>query len=277
MRCPGRAIGGPIRVPASTLGKRPAPSARTAANRPTPPPSSQAPSISPTALDTSMMVPSSCITAGRSAPASPTRNSFIRPLPDLKARALYQRLPPAPARRLVLSLAHDVSGLGSTRVVRFGLSVGRDRDEPDAVATGTQDADVSECAGALAGTTPVCAGGGGDAGDERAQLPPLPAPLRGRWPGRIVRPKARQGVRAPRAGRPDRMGARAVPNPPYGLDGQALPRPSLRPPWLRLELHLDQDHLAARRLQGTQARRPPSPAPAQALRRHDAPSGRLTP
>ena len=25
-------------------------------------------------------------------------------------------------------------------------------------------------------------------------------------------------------------GARAVPNPPYGLDGQALPRPSLRPP-----------------------------------------------
>ena len=98
-----------------------------------------------------------------------------------------------------LSLAHDVSGLGSTRVVRFGLSVGRDRDEPDDVATGTQDADVSECAGALAGTTPVCAGGGGDAGDERAELPPLPAPLRGRWPGRIVRPKARQGVRAPRA------------------------------------------------------------------------------
>ena len=42
-------------------------------------------------------------------------------------------------------------------------------------------------------------------------------------------------------------GCSAVPNPPYGLDGQALPRPSLRPPWLRLELHLDQDHLAARR------------------------------
>ena len=112
-----------------------------------------------------------------------------------------------------MSLAHDVSGLGSTRVVRFGVSVGRDRDEPDDVATGTQDADVSECAGALAGTTPVCAGGGGDAGDERAELPPLPAPLRGRWPGRIVRPKARQGVRAPRAGRPDRMGARGSTEP----------------------------------------------------------------
>ena len=53
----------------------------------------------------------------------------------------------------------------------------------------------------------------------------------------------------------------------------------LRPPRLRLELHLDQDHPAARRLgaQGTQARRPSSPAPAQALRRHDAPPGRLTP
>ena len=49
------------------------------------------------------------------------------------------------------------------------------------------------------------------------------------------------------------------------------------PPRLRLELHLDQDRPAARRLglQGAQAWRPPSPAPAQALRRHDAPSGRL--
>ena len=39
--------------------------------------------------------------------------------------------------------------------------------------------------------------------------------------------------------------------------------------------HLDQDHPAARRLgpQGAQAWRPPSPATAQALRRHDAPSG----
>ena len=59
-------------------------------------------------------------------------------------------------------------------------------------------------------------------------------------------------------GRLDKASARRVPadriewvleqyRSRYGLDGQALPRPSLRPPWLRLELHLDQDHLAARR------------------------------
>ena len=59
---------------------------------------------------------------------------------------------------------------------------------------------------------------------------------------------------APRAGRPDRA------RPTW-----TVPRPSLA-----RELHLDQDRLAARRpgVQGTQARRPPSPAPAQALRRH---------
>ena len=63
-----------------------------------------------------------------------------------------------------MSLAHDVSGLGSTRVVRFGVappvwrlrcgafgvSARRDRDEPDDGATGTQDADLSRRSGALA-------------------------------------------------------------------------------------------------------------------------------
>ena len=72
-----------------------------------------------------------------------------------------------------LSLAHDVSGLGSTRVVRFGFSVGRDRDEPDGIATGTQDADILGCAGTLAGTASFGLGGGGAAGNERAQLPPV--------------------------------------------------------------------------------------------------------
>ena len=49
-----------------------------------------------------------------------------------------------------------------------------------------------------------------------------------------------------------------------------------RAPRLRLELHLDQDHPAARGpgLQGAQTWRPPSPTRAQALRRHDG-AGRL--
>ena len=52
-----------------------------------------------------------------------------------------------PLPKLGVSLAHDVSGLGSTRVVRFGVSARRDRDEPDDVATGTQDADLSRVLG----------------------------------------------------------------------------------------------------------------------------------
>ena len=83
---------------------------------------------------------------------------------------------------------------------------------------------------------------------------PLPAPLRGRCLDGLF-DRRLDKARAPRAGRPDRMGARAVPNPPCGLDGQALPRPSARPPRLRLELHLDQDHPAARSLVSKAPRR----------------------
>ena len=42
-----------------------------------------------------------------------------------------------------LSLTHDLSGLGGTRVVRLGVPVWRRLDEPDDMATGTQDGDVS--------------------------------------------------------------------------------------------------------------------------------------
>ena len=73
------------------------------------------------------------------------------------------------------------------------------------VATGA-GCDLSRRAGALAGAAPVGAGGGGTAGDERAQLPPLPAM---RTACSIA---ARQGVRAARAGGPGGMGARAVPS-----------------------------------------------------------------
>src|SRR6266508_381271 len=38
-----------------------------------------------------------------------------------------------------LSLAHELSGLGSTRVVRFSVSARRRIDEPDWMATGSQD------------------------------------------------------------------------------------------------------------------------------------------
>jgi len=41
-----------------------------------------------------------------------------------------------------LSLAHELSGLGSTRVVRFHASAGRRINEPDDMATGPQDGQI---------------------------------------------------------------------------------------------------------------------------------------
>ena len=76
-----------------------------------------------------------------------------------------------------LSLAHDLSGLGSTRFVRSGASMGRCLDDPDDVATGAQDGEVLRCAWALRCEASVGARRGGVAGDERAQLSPLPTPL----------------------------------------------------------------------------------------------------
>ena len=48
-----------------------------------------------------------------------------------------------------LSLIHDLTGLGSTRVVRLCASARSRWDEPDDMATGTQDGKVLRCAGAL--------------------------------------------------------------------------------------------------------------------------------
>src|SRR6516164_3147523 len=41
-----------------------------------------------------------------------------------------------------MSVAHELSGLGSTRVVRFSASVRRRINEPDNMATGPQDGEV---------------------------------------------------------------------------------------------------------------------------------------
>jgi len=46
------------------------------------------------------------------------------------------------SRHVKLSVAHELSGLGSTRVVRFSASVRRRINEPDSMATGPQDGEV---------------------------------------------------------------------------------------------------------------------------------------
>ena len=45
-------------------------------------------------------------------------------------------------RNVEMSVAHELSGLGSTRVVRFSASVRRRINEPDNMATGPQDGEV---------------------------------------------------------------------------------------------------------------------------------------
>src|SRR5436190_22338397 len=73
-----------------------------------------------------------------------------------------------------LSVAHELSGLGSTRVVRFSASTGRRIDEPDDMATGPQDAEVSRRIEPLGKAGAVDDGSGGAAGNVGATIPALP-------------------------------------------------------------------------------------------------------
>src|SRR5712692_4886469 len=88
----------------------------------------------------------------------------------------------APVANLAVNLvtvAHELTGLGSTRVVRFcALRRSRD-DEPDDVATGPQDAEVSRCFEPLGEQGTVGDGSRGDFGVLGTTVPTLPDALRG--------------------------------------------------------------------------------------------------
>src|SRR5437867_4403368 len=86
--------------------------------------------------------------------------------------------------RVVLSIAHELSGLGSTRVVRFSGPLKEGGDGPDTVATGPKDAEVQGCFEPLGAAGAVGNGRGGDSRDVGAAISALPAALRGR---RLVR------------------------------------------------------------------------------------------
>src|SRR5581483_1701259 len=92
-----------------------------------------------------------------------------------------------------VSVADELSGLGSTRDVR--CSVGLDsrglRDEPDRMATGPENAEVSRCVEPLGAAGAFGAGGGRAAGVLGAAVPPLPGALRGGGAGGAVGPPAR--------------------------------------------------------------------------------------
>src|SRR6476646_9294715 len=72
-----------------------------------------------------------------------------------------------------LSLAHELSGLGSTRVVRFHASAGRRINEPDGMATGPQDGEVFRCVEPVEGTRTFCPRSWRDLGLLGAAVPTL--------------------------------------------------------------------------------------------------------
>src|SRR5438105_1478363 len=83
-----------------------------------------------------------------------------------------------------MSVAHELSGLGSTRVVRFSASRWRRIDEPDDVATGPENAEVSRCFEPLGTAGAFGDGGWGTVGVFGATVPALSAAFRGGGPGR---------------------------------------------------------------------------------------------
>src|SRR5712692_8640405 len=78
-----------------------------------------------------------------------------------------------------VSIAHEVSGLGSTRVVRFSVPKGSGDDGTGTVATGPENAEVQGRFEPLGAAGAVGNGRGGDSGGVGAAISVLPAVLQG--------------------------------------------------------------------------------------------------
>src|ERR1700740_157876 len=121
-----------------------------------------------------------------------------------------------------LSVAHELSGLGSTRVVRFYASGWRRIDEPGDVATGPENAEVSRRFDPLGAAGAVDDGGRGTVGNVGAPVPPVPGAVRGGRRGGSDRPALGQALaEADRGGR-DRSDAGAIPQRLSGLEREAF-------------------------------------------------------
>ena len=107
-----------------------------------------------------------------------------------------------------MSVAHELSGLGSTRVVRFHALRRSMDDEPDGVATGPQDGEVWRRIEPMGAQATVGDGSGRDSGMLGAAVPALPGSLRGGGSAGTFRPSAGQGVCPAGADRQGDMDAR---------------------------------------------------------------------
>src|ERR1043166_1082696 len=84
---------------------------------------------------------------------------------------------PLNGQTAALSLAHELSGLGSTRVVRFSASGWRRINEPGDVATGSAHAEVSGRFEPMGTAGTIDGGGGGAFGNVGTPVPTIPGAI----------------------------------------------------------------------------------------------------
>src|SRR5215204_5318892 len=111
-----------------------------------------------------------------------------------------------------LSRAHELSGLGSTRVVRFSASARRRIDEPDNGGVGPENAEVQGCFEPLGAGRNVDDGRGGSAGDVGTAVPALPRAVRGGGGCRSARSASGEGLAEAHRGGGDCWDAGALSN-----------------------------------------------------------------
>src|SRR4249920_2400098 len=91
-----------------------------------------------------------------------------------------------------LSVAHDMSGLGSARLVRLSEAFWRVLDAPEGSRGGCAHGKVFEPSAPLGICGAQSGRGGGVAGGERTDVPAVDAALRGGGRSRALGPQARQ-------------------------------------------------------------------------------------
>src|SRR6201987_1671717 len=179
--------------------------------------------------------------------------------------------------RSLVSIAHELSGLGSARVVRFSASGWRRIDEPGDVATRPQNAEVSGRFEPLGAARAIDDGGRGVAGHVGAPVPTLPGAVRAGRRCRSARPAVGQALAATHRSGRDRADAGALPDDVSRLERDAFPRARGARSQVCVGLHLDQGAAACRRAGGAgkTARGTSAQAGEEAMRGHAAAPGWL--
>src|ERR1700722_17802943 len=137
-----------------------------------------------------------------------------------------------------MSVADDMSGLGSARPVRLSEAFWRVLDAPEGSRGGCAHGKVFEPSAPLGVCGAQSERGGRVAGGERTEVPALDAGLRGGGGGWTLGRPARQGLGQAGSERPGGRSGAALSRAPPGFHRQAFPRASGEGPRLRLELHL---------------------------------------